>query len=78
MDPKRNRAYISHYGGGLRVVSFSREGGIKEIGAFIDAGGNNFWGVEVHYLPSSPDDPVILASDRDAGLWIFRYKPGAK
>lgn len=78
MDPKRNRAYIAHYGGGLRVVSFSREGGIKEIGAFIDQGGSNFWGVEVHYLPASPDDPVILASDRDAGLWIFRYKPGAK
>lgn len=78
MDPKRNRAYIAHYGGGLRVVAFGREDGIREIGAYIGQGGNNFWGVEVHYLPSNPDDPVILASDRDAGLWIFRYKPGAK
>ncbi|HWH23743.1 MAG TPA: PA domain-containing protein, partial [Candidatus Limnocylindria bacterium] len=74
-DPRRNRAYVSHYSGGLRVLDFGR-GGIKEVGAYIDAAGNNFWGVEVHYMPGA-SEPIVLASDRDSGLWIFQYKPGA-
>jgi hypothetical protein len=73
-DPRRNRAYISHYAGGFRVVQFSRERGLREIGAFIPEGGTNLWGVEVHY-PAGSDEPFVLASDRDAGLWIFRYNP---
>lgn len=77
VDPKRNRAYLSHYAGGFRVVQFSRSGGIREIGAYVAEGGNNFWGVEVHYMPGS-DEPYVLASDRDAGLWIFRYNPRVK
>ena len=74
MDPRRNRAYLSHYAGGFRVVQFSRESGIREIGAYVAPGGSNFWGVEVHYRPGT-DEPIVLASDRDAGLWIFQYKP---
>jgi hypothetical protein len=75
-DPeKNNRAYLSHYSGGFRVVQFGR-GGIKEIGAFIPEGGTNMWGVEVHYMPGS-DEAFVLASDRDAGLWILRYNKGA-
>jgi hypothetical protein len=74
-DPiKNNRAYISHYSGGFRVVQFGR-GGIREIGAFIPEGGTNMWGVQVHYMPGS-DEAFVLASDRDAGLWIFRYNKG--
>jgi hypothetical protein len=75
-DPqKNNRAYVSHYSGGFRVVQFGRSG-IKEIGAFIPEGGTNMWGVQVHYMPGS-DEAFVLASDRDAGLWILRYNKGA-
>jgi hypothetical protein len=73
-DPTENLAYISHYSGGFRVVKFGR-GGIREVGAFIDAGGNNFWGVEVLSTAggTARERPLVLASDRDAGLYIFRY-----
>lgn len=71
---KNNRAYLSHYSGGFRVVQFGK-GGIKEIGAFIPEGGTNMWGVEVHYMPGS-DEAFVLASDRDAGLSILRYNKG--
>jgi hypothetical protein len=74
-DPATNRAYISYYSGGFRVVEFSRKRGIREIGAFIAPGGNNFWGVEVHTLPGAAES-LVLASDRDSGLWIFRYRKG--
>jgi hypothetical protein len=51
------------------VVKFSRRG-IQEVGAFIASGGNNFWGVQV--LPGGKR-PLVMASDRDSGLWIFQY-----
>ncbi len=73
MDPSQNRAYISYYSGGFRVLDFSREGGIQEVGAFIDDGGNNIWGVEVHTTPEG--EQLVLASDRDSGLYIFRSPP---
>ena len=77
VDPrKKGIAYLSHYSGGLRVVKYGRNG-IKEVGAYIAKGGNNFWGVEVHKLPGkgSKKNPreLVLASDRDSGLWIFEY-----
>jgi hypothetical protein len=64
-------AYLSYYSGGLRVIKVS-EAGIEEVGAFIDEGGNNFWGVEVF-----EQDGVEYAalSDRDFGLYIFKYTP---
>ncbi len=64
-------AYLSYYSGGLRVIEVS-EAGIEEVGAFIDKRGNNFWGVEVFQ-----QDGVEYAalSDRDFGLYIFKYKP---
>jgi hypothetical protein len=71
-DPTANRAYVSHYSGGFRVFDFSRKKGIQEVGAYIAEGGNNFWGVEVHPQAGSTT-PLVLASDRDSGLWIFRY-----
>jgi hypothetical protein len=71
MDSALNRAYVSHYAGGFRVFDFSRDGGLQEVGAYIDPAGNNFWGVEVHSLPDA--GTVVLASDRDSGLWIFKY-----
>jgi hypothetical protein len=69
MDKRRNDiAYLSYYAGGIRAVRFGA-GGIEEIGAFIDRGGSNFWGVEVHTIAGTD---YLLASDRDYGLYIFR------
>lgn len=72
-DPSSNLAYISYYAGGLRVVSYG-EDGMTEVGRFIDEGGNNFWGVEVHDHPNG--QRYVLASDRDHGLYIFQYTGG--
>jgi hypothetical protein len=75
MDPKaqgnKGLAYISYYSGGFRVVEYTHKG-IEEVGAFIDEGGNDFWGVEVHNVGK---EQYVLASDRDYGLYIFQYDP---
>jgi hypothetical protein len=68
MDPAGGVAYLSYYSGGLRVVSYDEENGLQEIGAFIDAGGNNFWGVEIYQRDGRT---YVLASDRDYGLYVF-------
>jgi hypothetical protein len=72
-DDDENLAYSSYYSGGLRVFSFGSRG-FEEVGRFIDEGGNNFWGVE--FSGDGDDDEgedVIAASDRDFGLYLFRY-----
>ncbi|MCA1700065.1 MAG: hypothetical protein LC790_14640, partial [Actinobacteria bacterium] len=73
MDPDRRTrlAYVSYYAAGFRVLKYGKNG-LKEVGAFIDEGGNNFWGVEVHKIHGRQ---YVLASDRDYGLYIFRPKP---
>jgi len=72
-DIDRNLAYFSYYGGGFRVARFG-PGGIQEVGHFIAAGGNDFWGVQVFRLPADrTEQTYVAASDRDSGLWIFRY-----
>ena len=68
-DPQENLAYSSYYAGGLRVLSFGEQG-LKEVGAFIDEGGNNFWGVEFAHINGTD---YVAASDRDFGLYLFRY-----
>lgn len=71
MDPDNsNIAYISYYAAGFRVVNYGKNG-IQEVGAFIDQGGNNFWGVEV--WKDETGQKYVLASDRDFGLYIFRF-----
>jgi hypothetical protein len=72
MDPAGDLAYISYYGAGFRVVRYGQSG-IHEVGAFIDEGGNNFWGVEV--WRDEHRQQYVLASDRDYGLYIFQYTP---
>jgi hypothetical protein len=62
-------AFLSYYAAGLRVIEVGA-GGITEVGAFIDEGGNNFWGVEVFEHEGTE---YVAASDRDYGLWIFEY-----
>ena len=69
-DPDRNLAYFSWYSGGFRVMRYGA-GGLQEVGHYIDPQGNDFWGVEVHRHPNG--SKYVLASDRDSGLWIFRY-----
>jgi Ca2+-binding RTX toxin-like protein len=74
-DPTENVAYNSYYAGGFRVFTFG-PGGLTEQGKFIDQGGNNFWGVE--QFTTSQGERLAAASDRDFGLYIFRYTgPGA-
>jgi len=84
-DPRKdvNLAYFSYYAAGFRVAEFGA-GGITEVGRFIDEGGNDFWGVfpigdesEGHgykkvHVPGKLKE-LILASDRDYGLYIFDY-----
>jgi len=72
MDPNQRtrRAYVSYYAAGFRVLEYGKKG-LREVGAFIDEGGNNFWGVQVHKVRGRQ---YVLASDRDYGLYIFRPK----
>lgn len=71
MDPENsNTAYLSYYAAGLRVVKYGKNG-IEEVGAFIDEGGNNFWGVEV--WKDETGEQYVLASDRDHGLYVFHF-----
>ncbi|MFI0450291.1 PA domain-containing protein [Actinomadura sp. 6N118] len=67
-NPDRRLVYVSYYAGGFRILKYGDKG-LKEVGAFIDKGGNNFWGVEVHNIRGKQ---YVLASDRDFGLYIFR------
>ncbi len=69
-DPDENLAYISYYAAGFRVLEYGSDG-LTEVGHFIDEGGNNFWGVEVHEHPDG--EKYVLASDRDSGLYILQY-----
>ncbi|HVF78985.1 MAG TPA: PA domain-containing protein [Solirubrobacteraceae bacterium] len=64
-----NVAYLSYYSGGLRVVDIS-SGEIVETGHSIDEGGNNLWGVEVF---DDGGTEYVAASDRDKGLYIYKY-----
>jgi hypothetical protein len=62
-------AYLSYYAAGFRVLKIAGDR-LQEAGHFIDVGGNNFWGVEVF---QSGGKEYVAASDRDLGLYIFRY-----
>ena len=67
LDPEEPLAYVSYYGLGFRVLKYGT-GGLREVGAFVDEGGSNFWGVEVHRIDGKQ---YVLGSDRDYGLYIF-------
>ena len=54
LDPKERLAYVSYYGLGFRVLEYGSRG-LKEVGAFVDEGGSNFWGVEVHRIDDVGD-----------------------
>lgn len=65
-------AYLSYYAGGIRVIEVDATTGITEVAAFIDEGGNNFWGIEAFERDGVE---YIAASDRDKGLYILKYTP---
>jgi hypothetical protein len=63
-----DRAYLSYYAGGLRALKIENDD-LVETGGYLDPNGNNFWGVEVF---KRDGQTIILGSDRDSGLWVFR------
>lgn len=74
LDP--SLAYLSYYSGGLRAVQIqcvdpadTATCELVEVGGYLDEEGNNFWGVQTFVRDG---ETIILASDRDSGLWIFR------
>ena len=75
-DPTENLGYSAYYAGGMRVFQFDRANGLRQVGAFIAPEGNDFWGVEQFTTPEG--ERLIAGSDRDFGLYLFRYTgPGA-
>ncbi len=64
-------AYFSWYSGGFRVIDITDPANPAEVGNYIDPAGNNFWGVAL--AEDQNGDRIVLASDRDFGLFIFRY-----
>ena len=66
----RNRlVYSSYYDAGFRVLKIKHDR-LKPTGFFIGRHGNDFWGVEVFRHNGRE---LVAASDRDFGLYIFRY-----
>jgi hypothetical protein len=61
--------YFAYYAGGFRVAKIKNDR-LVEAGRFIDTGGNDFWGVQVF---TRGGQEYVAASDRDSGLYIFRY-----
>ena len=71
-ERQNDLAYFSYYAAGFRVSRIVNNE-LVEVGHYIDAGGdggNNFWGVQVW---QHDGQEYVLASDRDFGLYIFRY-----
>jgi hypothetical protein len=72
----KDLAYFAWYSGGFRVAQHDGQT-LNQRGWFIDKGGNNFWGVEL-CGGDGKGNRLICASDRDFGLYIFRYTgPGS-
>lgn len=78
------RMFISWYSLGMRAVEYrpghfhnnangegSYSQNVHEVGRFIADDGSNFWGVHVDALDDGRQ--IILASDRNTGLWIFTF-----
>jgi hypothetical protein len=64
-------AYFSWYSGGFRVLDITDPSNPDELGHYIDERGNNLWGVALAEGPHGRR--LVLGSDRDFGLFIFRY-----
>jgi hypothetical protein len=70
-----NRAFISWYNEGLRVIDFTDPSNPKEIASYIvepdPINPSQFWGVHVN-------ESLILASDVAGALYIFKLKAGGQ
>lgn len=74
-SPRRaDLAYFSYYAAGFRVTKIV-DNKLVEVGHYLDPDGNNFWGVQVFTGPDGKE--YVAASDRDYGLFIFRYTGSA-
>lgn len=75
-DPNdARRAYLSYYSGGLRALEIQCANeadtttcSLTETGGYLDAKGNDFWGVEAF---TRDGKTIVAGSDRDDGLWLF-------
>ena len=78
------RMFVSWYSLGMRALEYrpghfhnnsngegSYSQNVHEVGRFIAEDGSNFWGVHVDEVEGLGQ--VILASDRNTGLWIFTF-----
>jgi hypothetical protein len=78
------RMFVSWYSLGMRALEYrpghfhanlndegSYSQNVHEVGRFISEDGSNFWGVHVDELGDGTQ--IILASDRNTGLWIFTF-----
>jgi len=69
-DPTGDVGYLAWYSAGFRVVDYSG-GDLQEVGHYIDEKGNDIWGVELNVRK---DGRIFaLGSDRDYGLYIYRF-----
>jgi hypothetical protein len=77
-DPQHDRrAYLSYYAGGMIALDIVCSGAestcrLAEVGGYREGAaemGNDFWGVEAFVRSGKT---IILGSDRDYGLYIFR------
>ncbi len=69
-DPTGDVGYVSWYSAGFRVMDFST-GKLREVGHLIDENGNDLWGVELNVRRDGR--LYVLGSDRDFGLYIYRF-----
>jgi uncharacterized repeat protein (TIGR01451 family) len=69
-DPTGDVGYVSWYSAGLRVMEFGT-GKLREVGHYIDERGNDLWGVELNVRRDGRQ--FILGSDRDYGLYVYRF-----
>ncbi len=66
----RNRlVYVAYYDAGFRVLKI-KNNRLRPVGAFVGPHGNDFWGAQVFRHKGRE---LVAASDRDFGLYIFRY-----
>jgi uncharacterized repeat protein (TIGR01451 family) len=69
-DPTGDVGYIAYYSAGFRAVDYSG-GDLREVGHHIDVAGNDHWGIELNVRRDGR--LFALASDRDYGLYIYRF-----
>jgi hemolysin type calcium-binding protein len=70
------RFYSSYYSGGMVMFEIRCTNPadkstctLDEVGGYLDAMGNDFWGVETYRKNNTT---YVLGSDRASGLWVFK------